>query len=81
MTTFYVTFGLGTMCGKNYLTAYAPDEETLRVRLNADMASGWIPKWAGLYEDIEAVRLHGLVSLNVAYEAVTKHSSGPCKFR
>lgn len=77
--TFYVTFGCGTICKGNFLICYAPDEETLRERLNADMKIGWLPKWAGIYENIHAVLEHSLVPLATAYEAPTQHCSGPCR--
>ncbi len=84
MKTFYVTFGLGTVCGKNYLICYAPDENTLRVRLNEDLKKDLLPKWFSVYSHEERPRLrddHDLCPLASAYEAVSVYNSGPCAVR
>lgn len=73
MKTFYVTFGLGSILGGNYLVAYAPDEDTLRLRLNADK----LP-WCGVHDYVEKVERYGLEPLKSHYEAVSEHNSGPC---
>ena len=77
MKVFYVTFGLGSVLGGNYMVAWAPDEETLRIRLNADK----LP-WSNTYTDNQfdqAIGRYNLQPLAKHYEAVSKHNSGPCE--
>lgn len=73
MKKFYVTFGLGSILRGNYLIAHAPDEDTLRSRLNADKID-----WSSVYDDVERAERHGLEPLKSHYEAIDAYNSVPC---
>ncbi len=78
MKTFYVTFGMGSVCGQNYLVCYAPDENTLRFRLNEDMKRNLLSKWAGMYTTNEELEKHRCRPLEMAYTAMNIYTSGSC---
>lgn len=81
MKTFYITFGLGTILAKSYLVAYAPDENTLRVRLNEDYKRFVLLQWCSLLVNEDTARQYNREPLPTAYEAVSIYNSRPCGFR
>lgn len=74
LNRYFVTFGLGSILGKSYLVAYASDETTLRLALNAAK----LP-WCGCYgvdQFTDAIAKYGLVRLPRDFEA-TEFNAGP----
>ena len=76
---FYVTFGLGSVLGGNYMVAYAPNEDVLRIRLCADRLPWAFIYTPGRFGDM--AERYGLQELARHYEAPTEHHSGPCPKR
>jgi len=82
--SFYITFGVGTICARMYAMAHGPDEDTIRLSLNRGQSEGWLPKWAGIYTETEfngQIERHRLQRLAFDWEAVTEHNYGPCAQR